>query len=65
MVQYHSHMPKVASTPNSEDNYFDAITRSINTSLMLEVKEQVDKTVNEEFVPAKQQSLEIIELSHK
>ena len=46
---------------DSEDNYFNAITRSMNTSLMMEVDEQIDKTINEEFVPAKQQSFETTE----
>ena len=44
---------------DSEDNYFDGITRSTNTSPMLEVEEQVDQTLKKEFVPVKQQSLDV------
>ena len=39
----------------SEDKYFDGIIRSINTSLILEVEEQVDKTSQNNLVPAKQE----------
>ena len=39
----------------SEDNYFDGIVRSTNTSPMLVVEEQVDQTSQNNLVPAKQE----------
>ena len=39
----------------SEDNYFDGIIRSPNTSPILEVEEQVDQTSQNNLVPAKQE----------
>ena len=39
----------------SEDNYFDGIIRSTNTSPILEVEEQVDQTSQNNLVPAKQE----------
>ena len=38
-----------------EDNYFDGIIRSTNTSPILEVEEQVDQTSKNNLVPAKQE----------
>ena len=38
-----------------EDNYFDGTIRSTNTSPILEVKEQVDQTPQNNLVPAKQE----------
>ena len=42
----------------SEDNYFDGITRSTNTSPILEVEEQVYHTSQNNLVPAKQEFID-------
>ena len=42
----------------SEDNYFDGIIRSTNTSPILEVEEQVDHTSQNNLVPAKQEFID-------
>ena len=39
----------------SEDNYFDCVIRSTNTSPILEIEEQVDQTSQNTLVPAKQE----------
>ena len=39
----------------SEDNYFDGIIRSTNTSPILKVEEQVDQTFQNNLGPAKQE----------
>ena len=41
-----------------EDNYFDSIIRSTNTSPILEVEEQVDRTFQNNLVPAKQEFID-------
>ena len=42
----------------SEDNYFDGIIRSTNTSPILEVEEQIDQTSQNNLVPAKQEFID-------
>ena len=42
----------------SEDNYFDGIIRSTNTSPILEVEKQVDQTSQNSLVPAKQEFID-------
>ena len=42
----------------SEDNYFDGIIRSTNTSPILEVEELVDQTSQNNLVPAKQEFID-------
>ena len=44
---------------DSEDNYFDGVTRSTNMSPLLETDEQADQTLKKELVPTKQLSLEV------
>ena len=41
-----------------EDNYFDGIIRSTNTSPILEVEKQTDQTSQNNFVPAKQEPID-------
>ena len=47
----------------SEDNYFDGVIRSTNTSPVLEVEEQVDQTSQNTLVPAKQEFIDEKELA--
>ena len=49
--QYLQHAEQLCA---SEDNYFDGIIRSTNTSPILEVEEQVDLTSQNNLVPATQ-----------
>ena len=53
------YLPEAQQLRDSEDNYFDGITRSTNTSPMLEVEEQVDQILKKQFILVKQQSLDV------
>ena len=53
--QYLQHAEQLRA---SEDNYFDSIIRSTNTSPILEVEEQVDLTSENNLVPATQEFID-------
>ena len=46
-----------------EVNYFDDTTRPVNTSLMSEATEQVNESSRNNPLPAKQESMEEVELA--
>ena len=52
------YLQEVKQLFTSEDNYFDSIIRSTNTSPILEVEEQVDQTSQNNLVPAKQEFID-------
>ena len=51
-------MQEVEQLRASEDNYFDGIIRSTNTSPILEVEEEIDQTSGNNLVPAKQEFID-------